>query len=172
MCAEFLGLIIFKTFSELKNSLSPKLGWSEMRPNQRCRPNWCRTRCWIKRQFPFCPENGNCPDNRLWSFLFNHHLEDKKTCNCIFLFSSWLWFWQKESWLWVRCASNNVSQINCRSLCDVSITVTKFSVEVVIVMCKTVGESESFGEGEKSNRGSFKEFFLMVNVFLVTWSWL
>ena len=32
---------------------------------------------------------------------------------------------------------------------------TKFSVEVVIVMCKTIGYSETLGEGENSNRRSF-----------------
>ena len=33
-------------------------------------PNWCWTGRWIKWQFPFSPENGNCPDNRFFNQLF------------------------------------------------------------------------------------------------------
>ena len=65
--------------SSKRKPLFPKTGQkekqsSEIRPNQHFRwPNWCRTRRWIKRQFPFCPENGNCPENPFSNFPLNHH---------------------------------------------------------------------------------------------------
>ena len=45
-------------------------------PEKQRWPNWCWTGRWIKWQFPFSPENGNCPDNRFFNqhFLLNHQL--------------------------------------------------------------------------------------------------